>query len=136
MKGNYTPKQLEILKFIVDFRKSHGFSPTLEEIGNAMGVHRVTVHQHIKALEKRGAVERGPEYRRNIQVVDPDLLEPETDELLEMLKTHAGHEPIDIVRSGGEGEGAEGVTKYLLRCMQCEVNLIVAESGAHKEAPK
>lgn len=131
MKGNYTPKQLEILKFIVDFRKSHGFSPTLEEIGNAMGVHRVTVHQHIKALEKRGAVERGPEYRRNIQVVDPDLLEPETDELLEMLKAHVGH-GIEIVRFDIDQSGmAHG---FRLVCKDCKMDLLGTETQAKSES--
>lgn len=73
MKENYTPRQLEILRFIVTFRRGHSYSPTLEEVGNALGVHRVTIHQHIIALEARGAVKRGPSYRRNIQVVDPDI---------------------------------------------------------------
>jgi len=121
VKQNYTPRQLEIMRFIVDYRKTHDCSPTLEEIGNALGIHRVTVHQHIGALEKRGAIARGNSYRRNIQVVDPDITgENSMDgKLFELLKTHARHEPILIRRYGISPEGEPDEIR--LECKQCEV---------------
>jgi len=129
----YTPKQLEILRFIVDYRRKTGVSPTLAEIGNALGgVHRVTIHQHVRTLEKRGAIERGSGHHRNLLVVDPEI-NGETDkqdETLEMLKAHRGHEPIDIV--GSEIDTSGKPHRFRLRCMQCGVDLLTADE---KEAP-
>lgn len=121
MSENYTPRQLEILRFIVDFRRSHGYAPTLEEIGNALGVHRVTIHQHIGALEKRGAVERGAEYRRNIKVIDSDITgtDPEHAAKFELLKQHEGHEPIVVQRYEVNTDGDAG--EYRVECKQCNV---------------
>ena len=55
---NYTPKQLQIMSFIQDYRRTKGTAPTLEEIGQSLGIHRVTVHQHVGALVKKGAVQK------------------------------------------------------------------------------
>lgn len=55
---NLTPKQFEIVKFIKDYRKERGYSPTLAEIGENLGISAVTVFEHIGALEKKGAITR------------------------------------------------------------------------------
>ncbi len=47
----YTPRQKAILEFIRGYQQDHGVSPTLEEIGQEFGVHRVTIFQHLNALE-------------------------------------------------------------------------------------
>ena len=53
-----TRKQFEILDFIRKYRKRRGYSPTLEELGQHFGVSKVTIHEHITALERKGAVYR------------------------------------------------------------------------------
>src|SRR6185503_747767 len=70
---SYTPKQRSILQFIADYQKKHGVSPTLEEIGAEFGVHRVTIFQHVNALEQRGAIRRTAQLARSIEIVDPDF---------------------------------------------------------------
>lgn len=70
----YTRRQLDILRFLGGYIEEHGMSPTLEEIGEHLGVHRVTVFQHMNALERRGAVRRSPQLARSIEVLDPDFL--------------------------------------------------------------
>jgi len=55
---NLTPKQFEIVKFIQDYRTERGYSPTLAEIGENLGISAVTVFEHIEALEKKGAITR------------------------------------------------------------------------------
>jgi repressor LexA len=67
---NYTPKQLQIMNFIRDYRTTHHTSPTLEEIGESLGVHRVTVHQHVAALVKKGAIRKLPQRSRSIEILD------------------------------------------------------------------
>lgn len=72
MKG-YTQKQRAILEFIADYQREHGISPSLEEIGGHFGIHRVTVFQHVTALERRGAVRRGSQQARSLEIVDPEF---------------------------------------------------------------
>jgi repressor LexA len=71
---NYTPKQLEIMHFIRDYRRERGTAPTLEEIGQHLGIHRVTVHQHVGALVKKGAVQKLAQRSRSIEILDKEFL--------------------------------------------------------------
>jgi repressor LexA len=66
---NYTPKQLKIMNFIQEYRMARGTAPTLEEIGQSLGIHRVTVHQHIGALVKKGAVQKLAQRSRSIEIL-------------------------------------------------------------------
>lgn len=68
----YTRKQKTVLTFIAAYQADNGISPTLEEIGESMGITRVTAFQHVKALESKGAVRRSPLLSRSIEIVDPD----------------------------------------------------------------
>lgn len=65
---NLTPKQFEIVKFIKDYRKERGYSPTLAEIGENLGISAVTVFEHIGALEKKGAITRQRGRTRGITI--------------------------------------------------------------------
>jgi repressor LexA len=91
---NYTPKQLQIMSFIRDYRQSHNTSPTLEEIGNSLGVHRVTVHQHVAALVKKGAIRKLPQRSRSIEILDRDYL---PDPTVRVLGRIAAGRPIEAV---------------------------------------
>ncbi len=68
---NLTPKQLRVFEFVKAFRSSHGYAPTLEEIAIEFGVSKITVLQHLRALEKRGAIRRGRYQARSIEVREP-----------------------------------------------------------------
>ena len=64
-----TPRQLEILQFIRAYRRSHGYSPTMQEIGDHLSLTKVTVFEHVGALEKKGALTRGAKHKaRSLQV--------------------------------------------------------------------
>ena len=91
---NYTPKQLQIMKFIWDYRRDNHTSPTLEEIGHSLGVHRVTVHQHVAALVKKGAIRKLPQRSRSIEILDKDYLPQPTVKLLGRI---AAGRPIEAV---------------------------------------
>jgi repressor LexA len=91
---NYTPKQLQIMSFIRDYRAQHGTSPTLEEIGNSLGVHRVTVHQHVAALVKKGAIRKLPQRSRSIEILDREYL---PDPTVRVLGRIAAGRPIEAV---------------------------------------
>ena len=52
---NLTPKQLKILQLIRDWRVRRGYSPTMQELADEIGVSKVTVFEHVEALIKKGA---------------------------------------------------------------------------------
>ena len=71
-----TKKQLEILRFLRSFRNEHAVSPTLDEIAESFSVSRVTIFEHLKKLEEKGAIRKRKAYARGIEILhDPDLPE-------------------------------------------------------------
>jgi len=64
-----TPRQMDILRFVRDFRDRLGYSPTMQEIGDHFGLSKVTVFEHIGALEKKGLLKREARHRaRSLQI--------------------------------------------------------------------
>jgi repressor LexA len=71
----YTAKQREVLKIIRRSVEERGIAPTLGEIGAELGgITRVAVLDHLRALERKGAIRRRPRERRAIEILDPDFL--------------------------------------------------------------
>lgn len=67
MKNKYTNwkaynrgegKRNEIYVFIKEFIKIHGFSPTLKEIGAAVGLNFCSVRKHLDQMVESGLIER------------------------------------------------------------------------------
>lgn len=73
---NLTPKQLKILTRIRDSRTTRGFSPTMQELADELGVSKVTVFEHVQALIEKGALLRKPNKARSLEL-NPDLLLPD-----------------------------------------------------------
>jgi len=65
---NLTPKQLDILIRIRDFRLTRGMSPTLQELADVLGVSKVTVFEHVEALIKKGALLRKAHKARSLEI--------------------------------------------------------------------
>lgn len=71
-----TERQIAVLRFFRDYRGEHGISPTLDEAAQALGVNKITIHEHLRHLEAKGAVMREPGKSRAVAVVfDPDATE-------------------------------------------------------------
>ncbi len=73
---NLTPKQLDILCRINQSRKTLGYSPTMQELADVLGVSKVTVFEHVEALIKKGTLLRQPNKARSLEV-NPDFEMPE-----------------------------------------------------------
>src|SRR4026208_1730312 len=59
MPETLTKRQREVLDFINGWIRERGYPPTLREIGNHFGIKPTHgVSDHLKALEKKGAIER------------------------------------------------------------------------------
>jgi repressor LexA len=57
------------MRFIRDFRREHGYSPTLREIGDRLNLTKVTVFEHIEAAEKKGLLKRAQKHlSRSLQI--------------------------------------------------------------------
>ncbi len=55
MKHSLTPKQKEVLDFIVEHHQSHNYAPSFREIAQALKLASPsTVHVHVHALKRRG----------------------------------------------------------------------------------
>ena len=65
-------RQRELLDFIQDFIKKHGYSPTLEEMTKAMGLSAPsTVHEHLAVLAAKGVIHRNADSIRGIEIASP-----------------------------------------------------------------
>lgn len=62
-------RQLDVLKFIYQEVKEHGYPPTVREICNAVQLSSTsTVHGHLSRLEKNGLIQRDPSKPRAIEL--------------------------------------------------------------------
>ncbi len=96
--ANLTPKQLTILKRIRDLRIARGYSPTMQELADELGVSKVTVFEHVEALIKKGALLRQANKARSLEV-DPafGLPDEQRHTRLPLVGTIAAGSPIDAV---------------------------------------
>jgi repressor LexA len=53
-----TSRQQDVLAFIRKFTARHGVPPTVREIGDALGVTPRAAFDHLRALERKGALQR------------------------------------------------------------------------------
>ncbi|MCK4873448.1 MAG: transcriptional repressor LexA [Phycisphaerales bacterium] len=74
---NLTPKQLRILQLIRDSRLTRGYSPTMQELADELGVSKVTVFEHVEALIKKGALLREPNKARSLSIADGTVVPDE-----------------------------------------------------------
>src|SRR6476619_3737306 len=63
-----TPKQLRILTLIRDYQRKHGYSPTMQELADTLGVTKVTVFEHVTGLEKKGLLRRSRHRARSLEL--------------------------------------------------------------------
>jgi repressor LexA len=78
---NLTPKQLKILQLIRDHRIGFGYSPTMQELADELGVSKVTVFEHVEALIKKGALKREPNKARSLSIADNAIIPDESGPL-------------------------------------------------------
>ncbi len=66
-----TKRQQEILDFIRGHTESHGYPPTVRDIGKAVGLaSSSTVHAHLANLERIGLLRRDPSKPRALELLD------------------------------------------------------------------
>jgi repressor LexA len=70
MQKELSPRQRQILDYIVQHIESHGYPPTVREIGEAVNLSSSsTVHAHLRNLEDAGLIKREAILTRAIKIV-------------------------------------------------------------------
>lgn len=89
-------RQKQILDFISQYIQKNGYSPTLQQIAEALGVHSLaTVHEHLTAMVKKGIIRRFEGAVRGIEIIDKKLGEITTGIELPILGLIAAGLPIE-----------------------------------------
>lgn len=104
MKINLTAKQINVLRFFRDYHHERGIAPTLEEAARELGVSKITVHEHLNQLVKKGAARRDKARARAVSILyDPDLARGhEGGPTLPLVGTIAAGQPIEAVENREE----------------------------------
>lgn len=64
-----TARQLSILRFIADRIEADGYPPSIRELGIAFEILSTNaVNDHLKALERKGLIERDRETARGLRI--------------------------------------------------------------------
>ncbi len=93
-----TPRQLEILRYIRDFRDRCGYSPTMQEIGDHLSLTKVTVFEHVGALKRKGLLLQGRKHSaRSLQVSAGFKFEDEKPTRLPLAGRIAAGMPIEAI---------------------------------------
>ena len=100
-----TKKQGEVLKFVKEFMVSHGYPPTVREIGEALGLSSpATTHSHLKGLEEKGYIRKNGNKNRAIELLVDNEYAKKNEEIVEVPllgKITAGN-PIEAIENPGE----------------------------------
>jgi repressor LexA len=89
-------RQKQILDFISQYIAKNGYSPTLQQIADAIGVSSLaTVHEHLEAMEKKKIIKRYDGAVRGIEIVEKKLGEVLSGVELPVLGFIAAGAPIE-----------------------------------------
>ena len=100
---NLTPRQTDVIVAIRNYRHLHGYSPTMQELADQLGTSKVTIFEHVGALEKKGLLKRDKHKARSLEITSDDPLpDEERSTKLPMLGSIAAGSPIDAVENREE----------------------------------
>ena len=89
-------RQKQILDFISQYIQKNGFSPTLRQIANSLGVKSLaTVHEHLQSMIEKGVIKKFKGAVRGIDVVDKKLAQLTEGIDLPILGFIAAGKPIE-----------------------------------------
>ena len=67
-----TKRQEQVLEFIRAYIRENGYPPSVRDIGEEFGLSPATVHDHLKALERKGYLDKKPNRSRSLSVTKQD----------------------------------------------------------------
>ena len=99
---NLTPRQLDVLVAIRNYRHLHGYSPTMQELADQLGTSKVTIFEHVGALEKKRILRRDKHKARSLEIVADVLPDEDRPTKLPLLGNIAAGSPIEAVENREE----------------------------------
>ncbi|HEV8291151.1 MAG TPA: transcriptional repressor LexA [Tepidisphaeraceae bacterium] len=100
---NLTPRQLDVIVAIRNFRHLHGYSPTMQELADQLGTSKVTIFEHVNALEKKRVLRRDRHKARSLEITaDGKLPDEERSSKLPLLGSIAAGSPIEAIENREE----------------------------------
>jgi repressor LexA len=100
---NLTPRQTDVVVAIRDFRHLHGYSPTMQELADQLGTSKVTIFEHVGALEKKRVIRRDRHMARSLTIISDEKLPDENrNTKLPLLGSIAAGVPIEAVENREE----------------------------------
>jgi repressor LexA len=100
---NLTPRQVDVLVAIRNYRHLHGYSPTMQELADLLGTSKVTIFEHVGALEKKRILRRDKHKARSLEIVgDKKLPDEFRSTKLPLLGSIAAGSPIEAVENREE----------------------------------
>ena len=90
-----TRKQQQSYQFICDYLAEHGYSPSLDEISQALGSRsKTSAFNYVRSLEAAGLIRLASGRKRNIELVE---LETQTNTSLPLVGKIAAGQPIEAI---------------------------------------
>jgi repressor LexA len=100
---NLTPRQLDVIVAIRNYRHLHGYSPTMQELADQLGTSKVTIFEHVGALEKKRCLRRDKHKARSLEITaDGGLPDEERATKLPLLGNIAAGTPIEAIENREE----------------------------------
>src|SRR6204780_1727238 len=100
---NLTPRQVDVIVAIRNYRHLHGYSPTMQELADQLGTSKVTIFEHVGALEKKHVLRRDKHKPRSLEII-PDEGLPDEDRSTKrpLLGNIAAGSPIEAIENREE----------------------------------
>ena len=92
-----TPRQMQILRFIRDFRRSQGYSPTMQELADELDITKVTVFEHVETLIDKGLLRRVAHKARSLELTSDFRFPDERPTLIPLVGRIAAGAPIEAI---------------------------------------
>lgn len=101
---NLTPRQVDVIVAIRNYRHLHGYAPTMQELADQLGTSKVTIFEHVGALEKKRILKRDKHKARSLEITAEAKLLPDEDRTtkLPLLGNIAAGSPIEAVENREE----------------------------------
>ncbi len=100
---NLTPRQLDVLVAIRNYRHIHGYAPTMQELADTLGTSKVTIFEHVGALERKHVIRRDKHKARSLEIISDERLPDENRPTkLPLLGSIAAGSPIEAIENREE----------------------------------
>ncbi|MGD0390524.1 MAG: transcriptional repressor LexA [Tepidisphaeraceae bacterium] len=100
---NLTPRQLDVVVAIRNYRHLNGYAPTMQELADQLGTSKVTIFEHVGALERKRVIRRDKHKARSLEIISEERLPDENRSTkLPMLGNIAAGSPIEAIENREE----------------------------------